>query len=51
MVNETGFRATVHINKFVTFWIRTLQLEILKNSQIIAFKMTKHFRCACEFHI
>jgi len=38
MVNETGFRATVHINRFVTFRTRTFQVKILKNLSSVNFK-------------
>jgi len=35
MVNETGFHATVHINRFATFRTRTFQL---KNPPSVNFK-------------
>jgi len=38
IVNETGFRATVHINRFVAFRTQTLQLKILKNQSSVNFK-------------
>jgi len=38
MINETGFRATVHINRFVTFRTRIFQLKILKKSSSVNFK-------------
>jgi len=38
MIDETGFRATVHINRFVTFRTRIFQLKILKKSSSVNFK-------------
>jgi len=45
MVNETGFCATVHINRFVTFRTQTFQLEILKNSSRMNFKTRLSSSC------
>ena len=38
VVNEKGFRADFHINRFATFRTRTFQLEIWKNSSSVHFK-------------
>jgi len=43
MVNETGFRANVRINRFVAFRTRTFHLKILKNLSSVNFKTRLNF--------
>jgi len=45
MVNEMGFHATVHINRFVTFQTQTLHLEILKILSSVNFKTRLSSSC------